>query len=111
MKANFPCSAVNFSILTLTLISGAGVAAGSYTTPRTEWGAPDLQGLEFFLQHAHAAPLQYGDRQFLNAAEIAELEARSGRETEASDAAIPGTGVDEAYNDFWIESAGLGQED
>tara|TARA_B100001057_G_scaffold67359_2_gene61070 strand:- start:3697 stop:4527 length:831 start_codon:yes stop_codon:yes gene_type:complete len=55
-------------------------------------------------------PLKYGNRQFLNAKEIAELEARSEARDEASDAAIPGTGVDEAYNDFWIESAGLGQE-
>lgn len=100
-----------FSILTLTLISGAGVAAESYTTPRTEWGAPDLQGVWNFSSNTPMQrPLQYGDRQFLNAAEIAELEARSEARDEASDAAIPGTGVDEAYNDFWIESAGLGQE-
>jgi len=100
-----------FSLLTLTLISGAGVAAETYTAPRTEWGVPDLQGVWNFSSNTPMQrPLQYGDRQFLNAAEIAELEARSEARDEASDAAIPGTGVDEAYNDFWIESAGLGQE-
>ena len=99
------------SILTLTLISGVGLAAESYTAPRTEWGAPDLQGVWNFSSNTPMQrPLRYGDRQFLNEAEIAELEAKSEARDEASDAAIPGTGVDEAYNDFWIESASLGEE-
>ena len=99
------------SILTLTLISGVGLAAESYTAPRTKWGAPDLQGVWNFSSNTPMQrPLRYGDRQFLNEAEIAELEAKSEARDEASDAAIPGIGVNEAYNDFLIESAGLGRQ-
>ena len=37
-------------ILLLTLISGVGLAAESYTALRTEWGAPGPAGrLEFLL--------------------------------------------------------------
>ena len=69
-------------ILTLTLISGVGLAAESYTALRTEWGAPDLQGVWNFSSNTPMQrPLRYGDRQFLNEAEIAELEAKSRRET------------------------------
>ena len=99
------------SILTQTLMSGVEVAAEYYTAPRTEWGAPDLQGVWNFSSNTPMQrPLRYGDRQFLNAAEIAELETRTEARDEASDAAIPGTGVNEAYKDFWIESAGLGRQ-
>ena len=99
------------SILPLILISGVGVTAESYIAPRTEWGTVDLQGVWNFSSNTPMQrSLRYGGRQFLNAAETAELEARSEARDEASDAAIPGTGVDEAYNDFWIESAALGQE-
>ena len=74
-----------FSILTLTLISGAGVAAETYTAPRTEWGVPDLQGVWNFSSNTPMQrPLQYGNRQFLNTEEIAELEARSEARDEAS---------------------------
>ncbi|HBW84985.1 MAG TPA: hypothetical protein DEF79_13185 [Gammaproteobacteria bacterium] len=99
------------AILVATLFSGTALASDSYSVPRTEFGVPDLQGVwNFSSSIPMQRPLKYGNRQFLNAKEIAELEARSEARDEASDAAIPGTGVDEAYNDFWIESAGLGQE-
>ena len=99
------------AVVVATLFSGTALASDSYSVPRTEFGVPDLQGVwNFSSSIPMQRPLKYGNRQFLNVKEIAELEARSEARDEASDAAIPGTGVDEAYNDFWIESAGLGQE-
>ena len=99
------------AVVVATLFSGTALASDSYSVPRTEFGVPDLQGVwNFSSSTPMQRPLKYGNRQFLNVKEIAELEARSEARDEASDAAIPGTGVDEAYNDFWIESAGLGQE-
>ena len=99
------------SILIIIWFSGVLTGAEFYTVPRTEWGAPDLQGVWNFSSNTPMQrPFKYGNRKFLSAEEIADLEARTVARDEASDAAIPGTGVDEAYNDFWIESAGLGLE-
>ena len=41
--------------------------------------------------------------------ELDELEARLASQDNTSDAALQITGVDESYNDFWVESAGLGE--
>jgi hypothetical protein len=94
----------------LILLPSAGFAAENYEVAKTEWGLPDLQGVwNFSSSIPMQRPSQYGTRQYLTNEEIAELQSRSAASDEASDAAIPGTGVDEAYNDFWIESAGLGR--
>jgi len=94
----------------LILIPGLCTAAESYTAPRTEWGLPDLQGVwNFSSDTPMVRPSQFGTRQYLTEEEIAQLQSNSAARDAASDAAIPGTGVDEAYNDFWIESAGLGR--
>ncbi len=84
-------------------------AADAYTTPRTEWDQPDLQGVWNFSSNT---PMQrasrYGDRQFLTPEEVIEMvTARAARDA-GSDAALPIGGVDESYNDFWIENAGIG---
>jgi hypothetical protein len=97
--------------LLLILTSGLSVAAENYEAPRTEWGLPDLQGVwNFSSDVPMLRPAQYGTRQYLTDEEFAQLQSRSAASDEASDAAIPGTGVDESYNDFWIESAGLGTD-
>lgn len=91
-------------------LPGLVLAAESYRVPRTEWGQPDLQGVWNFSSYTPMQrPAQFGLRQYLTEEEVAQLQSRSAARDEASDAAIPGTGVDEAYNDFWIESAGLGR--
>jgi hypothetical protein len=54
-------------------------------------------------------PVQYGNRQYLTDEEIEELNARLAAQDAAGDAALQIAGVDESYNDFWIESAGLGE--
>ncbi len=95
-------------LIALALMSSLAAAAEDYQAPRTEWGLPDLQGVwNFSSSTPMQRPTQYGERRYLTEAEIAEIRERRAASDAASDAAIPGTGVDEAYNDFWIESASL----
>lgn len=91
------------------LYSASLLAADDYVAPRTEWGQPDLQGVWNFSSNTPMQrPSRFGDRQFLNAEEITEMRvARAARDAN-SDAALPIGGVDESYNDFWIENAGIG---
>jgi hypothetical protein len=84
-------------------------AQQNYEAPRTEWGQPDLQGVwNFSSEIPLQRPSQYGEREFLTDEEIAQIRARRVAIDDFSDAAIPNGGVNEAYNDFWIESAGIG---
>jgi len=84
-------------------------AAEDYSAPRTEWNQPDLQGVwNFSSDIPLQRPSQYGEREFLTDEEIAQIGSRRVAIDEFSDAAIPNGGVNEAYNDFWIESAGIG---
>lgn len=96
--------------MTGLLFSQVGLAAENYQAPRTEWGQPDLQGV---WNYSYNVPLErpkrYGQRQFMTEEEIEALRARRSAFDENSDAAIPNFGVDEAYNDFWVESAGIGE--
>ncbi len=87
----------------------AVIAADSYTAPRTEWGQPDLQGVwNFSSNRPMTRPTQFGERQFLTAEEVTEMQARRAAADANSDSALPIAGVDESYNDFWIENAGIG---
>jgi hypothetical protein len=91
------------------LFSTVSLAQEDYQVPRTEWGQPDLQGVwNFSSDVPMQRPAQFGTRQFLNAAEIEEIKAREAAQDAASDSALPIAGVDESYNDFWIENAGIG---
>ena len=53
-------------------------------------------------------PAQYGIRQFLTSEEIEQIQARRAAADANSDSALAIEGVDESYNDFWIENAGIG---
>jgi hypothetical protein len=94
-----------------------------YQVPRTEYGQPDLQGVWNFSSNT---PMQrdprFGEREFLTAEEVTTERERVGAEAAAAEAAAltrvvnpdpppqvsnSDTGV--SYNDFWMESAGLGQ--
>lgn len=87
----------------------AAFAQSDYEVPRTEWGQPDLQGVwNFSSDIPMQRPAQYGTRQFLTAAEIEEIKARQAASDAASDSALNIEGVDESYNDFWVENAGIG---
>lgn len=91
-------------------ISGTALAQGNYEVPKTEWGQPDLQGVWNFSSNVPMQrPTQYGTRQFLSAQEIEEIEARRAAADANSDGALAIEGVDESYNDFWIENAGIGE--
>ncbi len=95
-----------FSILILCQTS---LSAEKYQQLLTEWGQPDLQGVWNF---SSDVPLQrpeaYGDREFLSEEEVAAILSRREAIDEFSDAAIPNGGLNEAYNDFWVETAGIG---
>ncbi|MEQ8954556.1 MAG: hypothetical protein RL120_10510, partial [Gammaproteobacteria bacterium] len=96
------------STIALLLTCGA-YAADDYTAPRTQWGQPDLQGVWNFSSNVPMQrPTRYGNRQFLTPEEIEEILARRAAADAASDSALPIGGVDESYNDFWIENAGIG---
>ncbi len=97
-------------LMALVTFPALGLAAEELQVPRTEWGMPDLQGVWNFSSNTPMLrPSRFGDRQYLTDEEVAELEASLLAQDAAGDAAIPVSGVDEAYNDFWIESAGLGE--
>ncbi len=94
---------------TLSLLACQAMAQDDYTVPRTEWGQADLQGVwNFSSDVPMQRPAQFGNRQFLTTEEIEEIKARQAARDAASDSALPIEGVDESYNDFWIENAGIG---
>lgn len=103
LKSLLPLSTLCFSVFS--------IAAESYTAPRTEWGQPDLQGVwNFSSDTPMQRPAQYGERQFLTADEIETIRARQAALDANSDGALAIDGVDESYNDFWVENAGIGDE-
>ena len=94
----------------LVVLASNVPAQENYEAPRTEWGQPDLQGVWNFSSNVPMQrPQQYGTRQFLTSEEIDAIAARRAALDEASDSALPIEGVDESYNDFWIENAGIGE--
>ena len=96
------------TIASLVLWSNAW-SAEDYQAPKTEWDQPDLQGVwNFSSDIPMQRPSQYGKREYMTEEEIAEIRARRTARDEDSDAAIPNGGVNEAYNDFWVETGGIG---
>ena len=105
----------------LTAFSGAVLAQSGkdYEAPRTQWGQPDLQGVwNFSSDVPMQRPERYGTQQFLTAEEIEERRAQIERGRQAADEAAarlnvnpdapPETDNPGGYNDFWFETAGLG---
>lgn len=100
---------VKLTLIAALALPALAIAQSDYQVPRTEWGQPDLQGVwNFSSDVPMQRPAQYGSRQFLTEAEIEELRAREAAADAASDSALNIEGVDESYNDFWIENAGIG---
>ena len=90
-----------------------------YQAPRTEWGHPDLQGVWNFSSNIPMQrPQRFGTQEFLTDEQIAEAIARQEARAAAAEAAAAQRVVDPdappvtdnpgGYNDFWIESAGIG---
>ncbi len=106
--------------LTLGVLASVNVLAqDDYDVPRTEWGQPDLQGVWNFSSNTPMQrPQRYGTQEFLTREQIEEAIARQEAAAEAADAAAAQRVVDPdappvtdnpgGYNDFWVESAGIG---
>jgi len=108
-----------FSIVTLVGQASLAQTTDSYEVPRTEYGQPDLQGVWNFSSNIPMTrPSQYGNQEFLTAEQIEEVKARNAAAAAAADAAAARLVIDPeapeasdnpgGYNDFWIESAGIG---
>src|SRR5210317_1929720 len=93
---------------------------GDYTAPRTEWGQPDLQGVwNFNSETPMQRPERFGTREFLTQEEILEARANRTEQRAAADAAeaelvtdpqAPPVGESTGgYNNFWFESAAIGE--
>ena len=77
--------------------------------PRNAWGKPSLDGVWNFSSNVPMQrPQRFGDREFMTAEEVAQLRVQLAERDAASDEAVPsGPGNPGAYNDFWVESAGI----
>ncbi|MCB1671108.1 MAG: hypothetical protein R3F41_07165 [Gammaproteobacteria bacterium] len=114
------------AVLTAAILAVSGMSgvhsqsSTDYVAPRTEWGAPDLQGVwNFASDIPMQRPERYGDRQFLTEQEAAEIEVRMAAlaaraeaqpDPDANREAPPvGDSSELGYNQFWIEQAGIGK--
>ena len=106
------------SILTAFSSVAGAQTDGDYAVPRTQWDQPDLQGVwNFSSDVPMQRPQRYGTQQFLSAEEVEERRAaimagRQAADEAAARVALPTTpeATDNpgGYNDFWFETAGLG---
>ena len=81
-------------------------AADGYTVPRTEWGQPNFQGVWNFSSNVPMErPDHFGEREFLNAQEIAAVSAPSpvAENVIGEEALLPEGEVGKSYDDFWNE--------
>ena len=113
-------SRLSIILLALTgLLSGSMLLAQEdYVVPRTEHGQADLQGVWNFASNTPLQrPRRFGDQEFLTAEQIEEEVARINAAADAAARAAARRVVSDVpevsnnpggYNDFWFESAGLG---
>ena len=98
--------ALRMAVATLALTSAVGAsmaAQGRWTTPRTPWGEPDLQGTYSNRTITpFERPAEVGGREFFTKEEVAALEARA-QQSGGDEGRNKGTVADvaRAYNDFW----------
>ena len=115
-----------FTVVLPVVIAACSVLSAQqtsdYLAPRTEHNQPDLQGVWNFSSNTPMQrDLRYGEREFLTADEVQAERARVETKAAAADAVASNrvinpdappkasnsdTGV--SYNDFWTESAGIG---
>ena len=107
------------SVLTAFSSVAAAQSTSNYEVPRTEWGQPDLQGVwNFSSDVPMQRPERYGTQEFLTREEIQERRDAIMAQRAAADAAAARLNIDPdapeessnpgGYNDFWFETAGLG---
>ena len=99
-----------FILLTMLLLSATGFrvlsAAEDYTTPRTQWQQPDLQGVwNFSSRVPMQRPEELGEREFLTDAEIAAGREQRRRQIGSNRPIRSDNGVEALYNDtIWAEN-------
>lgn len=116
MKSRF---LLNFPIVTVLFAVSSLQAADDYTVPKTEYGQPDLQGVWNFSSNTPMQrPERFGEQEFLTQEQIQAAITRQEERAAAADARAAVLVVDPdapsatddpgGYNDFWVESAGIG---
>jgi hypothetical protein len=91
------------ALLALALAAGAPAAAQRWTTPRTPWGEPDLQGTYSNRTITpFERPANVAGREFFSKEEAAALE-KQAQQSGGDEGRTKGTQADvaRAYNDFW----------
>lgn len=110
---------ITFSLLSAFSSVLLAQSDSDYEVPRTQWGQPDLQGVWNFSSNIPMQrPEQYGTQEFLTREQIEAAIARQEAAAAAAAAAAARLVVDPdappvtdnpgGYNDFWVESAGIG---
>ena len=91
------------AVLAQTAPAPSGASSKKWTTPRTPWGEPDLEGTYSNRTITpFERPATVGGREFFTAEEAAALEKRA-QEQSGDEGRSKGTrgDVERAYNDFW----------
>jgi len=108
------------SILLAPISASLAQTPDDYVAPRTEWGQPDLQGVwNFNSSTPMQRPERFGTQEFLTPEEVEQDQAQQEERRIAADAAeaelvldpqAPPVGDNPGgYNNFWYESAGIGE--
>ncbi len=97
-----------FSILAIISGPAAAQAGDDYRVPRTEYDQPDFQGVWNFSSNTPLQrPENLGDKEFFTPEEIATRREQTVAATETGVDSGDGVG---AYNTFWFEMAGRGDD-
>lgn len=101
--------------------ANGGSSGSNFVVTRTEWGHPDLQGVwNFNSETPMQRPERYGSREFLTRDEIEQARiqrTKSRAEADAQEAELvtnpeappAGAASTGGYNNFWYESASIGE--
>ena len=119
MKKQLTLAALSLGLVLGLVQSGQAQQISEYTVPRTQWGQPDLQGVwNFSSDIPMQRPERFGTQEFLTSAEIEAMRAEQEADRLAAEQAAAARVVDPdappvtddpgGYNDFWVESAGIG---
>ena len=103
----------------LTVTGAVAQSEPDYNVPKNEWGDPDLSGVWNFASNTPMQrPEKWGEQEFLTSEQLQEEIIRQQAAARAADdraartvdlnADIPTGPQVLGYNDFWLETQGLG---